>query len=183
MQSRKTLRTGRIGAFATVFREPRYIAIALLGAIAYYFVYFIIIRASNYGIFLITVPLYLIYAIAATSGILLALSAFSIAKSLLSLKAGTAGGIASAFIPSVGSMVATCACSYPILGSFLFFLGVNAFELSSIVSVISQYELEATFLIVVVNMLLLFYYSGRIARAEGLKHAGKSPFRVKIKRL
>ncbi len=163
MQAR---RISRISVLWALAKSPAYLAIMVAGSLIYFLIFYNLIIASNYGIFLVTVPIYLVYAMIATAGILLSLGAFSISTALLSRASGLGGGAFSAILPTVGGLVATCACSYSILASLLAFAGINAFEVSGIVSGIALYQLWIMSAIVALNLIMIFYYSGLVADAE-----------------
>ncbi len=171
---KREYKTNRLKALTGIFSKPLYAIIGILSSIGYFTLFYLMVKSSNYGIFLLTVPVYVIYVISVTSGILLSLSLFSIFKSLLSVRTGVAGGVLSVVLPSVGSTVITCACSYPIIGTFLLFVGVNALELSAAISTLARYDTAAAFLIIAINVVAIYYYLGRIAKAEGLVHKRKA---------
>jgi hypothetical protein len=52
----------------------------------------------------------------------------------------------------------------------LAFIGINAFEISSVVSSISLYQLWLIIAIIAVNLVMIFYYLGKVANAASRLH-------------
>ncbi len=163
-------RIGRLAVVISLIKSPVYQAIMTSAALLYFLVFHILVIASNYGIFLVTIPIYLVYIMVASAGFLLALSVFSIRTALIGRVSAAGEGALSAILPTVGSLVATCACSYSLLASLLAFIGINAFEISSVVSSISLYQLWLIIAIIAVNLDMIFYYLGKVANAASRLH-------------
>ncbi len=159
-------RIGRLSVIGSLLLSPVYLAITVAGSLFYFLIFDYLITASNYGIFLVTVPIYLIYIMVASAGLLLALGIFSISKALLGTASGVGEGTMSALLPTIGGLVATCACSYSLLAALLAFFGINALEVSGIVSGIALYQLWLLAAVVLINLALIYYYSGKVADAE-----------------
>ncbi len=172
--TKKTKRTApgpvrrRINTAIRIFSHPLYISIATLSAVAFFYIFYYLIASANNGIFLIFMPIYLIYALVITSGVLFAISAFAIVHSLASRRTGAASGIASALLPAAGGFVVGCGCSFPILASVLLFLGINTFEAVGIVSIISSYQAWIITAMILANFAMIVYYLGR---PFGLHHS------------
>ena len=166
-------RIGRLAVVVSLIRSPAYQAIMTGAALLYFLIFYNLITASNYGIFLVTIPIYLVYIMVASAGFLLSLSVFSIKTALLGRASAAGEGALSAILPTVGSLVATCACSYSLLASLLAFIGINAFEISSVVSSISLYQLWLIIAIIAINLVMIFYYLGKVANAANRLHPKK----------
>jgi hypothetical protein len=162
----EAVKIGRLGVIWSLLKSPTYLAIMTAGALLYFLIVYRLIIASNYGIFLVTVPIYLVYIMVASAGLLLSLAVFSIKTALVGRASSVSEGAFSAILPTVGGLVATCACSYSVLAALLAFFGINAFEISGIVSGIALYQLWLIVAIVIINLLMVFYYSGKVAAAE-----------------
>lgn len=156
----------RLDVFLSLITTPEYLALAAGSALAYFLVFYYLITASNFGIFLVTVPLSLAYIMVGSAGVLFSLGVYSVARALLSYTSGAEEGAASAVLPILGSLVATCGCSYSVLAGILAFLGINAFEVSGIISGVALYQSWLIVAIILVNLALIYYYSGRAAVAE-----------------
>ncbi len=156
----------RAKALKKVFSKPLYISIAIAAFIAYYLFYNYLIRLSSYGIFITTVPMYLVGLLIATSAILLSLSVFGIVESrrrrkLLSKSAIPSSAISVA-MPSVGGLVASCGCETPILGSILYPLGLNFMVVGNVISFISRYNFALLGGFIMINLIMIFYQLGKV---------------------
>jgi hypothetical protein len=158
----RQLGTGRIGVFAAIFSRKAYIAIAAASALVFYYVFYYLVVSDNYGVFLVLMPIYLIYLLVATSGILFSISVFTVAYSAASRRLGVEGGIMGVLLPSMGGIVAGCACALPLLTSILLFLGINAFEALGIVTAIGIYQLWIVLAMIAINTGMIYYYLGRL---------------------
>ncbi len=163
---RKRARAGRLQVIWSMFNSPVYLAIAVSGSLFYFLIFYYLVTTSNYGVFLVLVPVYLVYIMVASAGILLALGVFSLSSALMKPVSGVEEGAFSAILPTVGGLVATCSCSYSVLAALLAFFGINAFEISGIVSGISLYQIWLIVAVVLLNIVMLYYYSGKVADAE-----------------
>ncbi len=157
---------GRARILFRLLTSEVYVGIALAGALAYFAVISYLVSSSNYGIFLITVPIYMVYAMVSTAGILLAMGVYSIRSALLSARAAAGEGALSAVLPAVGSMAVTCSCTYPFLGSILIFFGASSLTVSAVISYVASYQLWILAAVIAVNLALIYYYLGKLARAE-----------------
>ena len=153
---------GRISTFVTIFSRKRYVAIAAVGAAAFYYIFYYLVTTDNFGAFLLFIPIYLIYALVVSSGILFAISVFAVANSAASRRLGIEGGIIGVLLPSVGGVVAGCACAFPLLASILLFIGVNTFEAAGVVSLVGGYQLWIDIAMILVNIAMIYYYLGRL---------------------
>ena len=163
-------RIGRLSVILSLVRSPAYLGLATSAALAYFLVFYRLIIASNYGIFLVTIPIYLVYIMVASAGLLLALGAFSIKTAILGRISAVGESAFSAILPTIGGLVATCACSYSVLAALLAFLGINAFEISGVVSSIALYQIWLMIAIIAINLAMIFYYSGKVAQAANRLH-------------
>lgn len=158
---------GRLAAIKAVFSRPEHIGIAILGAIIYYLLFYFLITQSNHGVFLLTVPAYMIYLLVITSGILLSISIFSIRSLRRSkIKNGAPASFLSVAMPAAGGVIAGCSCEVPILGSILYPLGLNVFAVSGVISAIAVYGPALIAIFIVANLLSIYYLSGKIARSK-----------------
>lgn len=157
----------RANAFSRIFSHPFYILLAIASSIAFYYLFHCLVTSSNYGIFIYTTSIYLIYALMATSGILFSISVFAVLHSIASRKAEAASGIVSMLMPSLGGVIASCACTFPIIASFLLFIGVNTFEAAGIVSLIGAYQAWIMIAMIAVNLAIIYYYLGKFGLGHG----------------
>lgn len=159
-------KTGRVHVLAEFLSSESYVGIAAAGALAYFWIINYLVASSNYGIFLISVPAYMLYVMVGTAGILLALGVYSIRSALLSATTAAEEGVLSALLPSIGSLAVTCSCTYPFLGTVLLFFGASSLEVSSVISYVAAYQIWILLAIVVANCAMIYYYLGRLADAE-----------------
>ncbi len=157
------LKTGRIAAAKMIFKHPAYLAIAAISSILFYYLFTYLIAANNYGIMLILVPMYLVYILVITSGIVLSVSIFTIAFSIAYRRIGALGSAEGILIPSIGGLVAGCGCSFPIIESVLLFFGVNVFEAAGIASAIAAYQEWIMVAMILANLAVIYYYLGRLS--------------------
>ncbi len=155
-----------------ITRSPPLIALFIAGAILYYFLIEYVITISSQGIFLITMPLYLLYSVSVSSALLLTISAYSI---LLSRKYGMMGlenGTASAVTTLAGGLVTSCGCSAPILGTILYLLGANAIGVSGTITFVATNQEGLMAAVILANILLAYYSLGRLAKGCSIDPAG-----------
>ena len=152
----------RLSTATAIFRHPAYILIAAASALAFYYLFLYLIAVNNHGIPLITAPLYLVYLLVATSGIVFSISLFAIAHSIASRRMGEIGGIEGVLIPSIGGLVASCGCAFPLLESILLFFGINTFEAVGIVSTINAYQSWILGIMILINLATIYYYLSKI---------------------
>jgi len=141
------------------------IALNLAFAAVYYGLFYLVIQYSNFGNFLLTIPISLLLLFVASSSILATVAVrfvmLSARRRLLALAPGPV-----AF--AVGSVVASCACNIPLLAPLLYFVGLNALAVSSVLAFLAQYQVYVMAAIVLVNALSTYYYLRLIARAGSL---------------
>lgn len=157
-------RRSRQSIFKDIFTSYPYIIIAILGSILYYFIFSYLISVSSYGAFVFTAPLYLIYILVISAGILLSVSAYVLRRSIGGLGLGASDSAASALTAITGGFVAGCGCSAPALYSLLSLLGVSAAEALGITYSINQFQIPALLLLTAINILLIYYNLGKISR-------------------
>lgn len=141
----------------------KYLLLALASSAAFFYLFRYLIASNNHGIFLVLMPIYIIYALVATSGILFSISVFTMLSSIASRRIGAIGGIEGVIAPSIGGLVASCACTFPLLESVLLFLGVNTFDAIGIVSAIDGYQVWIISAMTLINLGLIYYYLGKIS--------------------
>jgi hypothetical protein len=160
-------RRRRLASIRAVFSRPEHIGIAVIGAVIYYLLFYFLITQSDHGVFLLTIPAYMIYLLVITSGILLSISIFSIRSLRRSkIKNGAPASFLSVAMPAASGVIAGCSCEVPILGSILYPLGLNVFAVSGIISAIAVYGPALIAVFIAANLLSIYYLSGRIARTR-----------------
>lgn len=157
------LKSRRLLTALRIYSDIKYIAIALASSAAFFYLFRYMIAANNRGIFLVLMPISLVYVLVATSGILFSISVFAMSYSISSRKLGAIGGIEGVIAPSIGGLVASCACTFPLLESVLLFLGVNTFDAIGIVSAIASYQIWIISAMILINTAMIYYYLGKMS--------------------
>ena len=148
-------------SFVAVYK-PIYIGINVVVAAAYYVVFTYLIRLQNYGILLITVPHYLIYALVITSSMLFTLGVYAIRASFKN-RLGASASAVGTFMTFFAGFISGCGCTAPLLYGITAF-GLSIAEVSVAGAFIAEYSVEIILAIIVINVLLILYNSWRISR-------------------
>ncbi len=156
---------GRFDILRKVFTSPVFVAIAILGVIGYYFLFHWLITSSNSGLFDVTVPIYLVYALVLSSGALLAVSAYVAHAELKRLRADVEVGMLSFLTPAIGGAVASCGCQFSVFASILYFLGFGVVQTTNIVLSIYSFQVPLIVAFIALNLAFMYYSLGRGVRA------------------
>lgn len=152
----------RLEAFLIIFRHPTYIISTIISSIIFYYIFYLTIVASNEGVFLVVIPIYLVYLLVILSGMLFSISLYIIARSLLTRAARLEGSIAGILLPSIGGLIASCGCSFSVLASILIFLGINTFDAVGLVSLINSYQIWLIILLILIDIAMIYFYLGKL---------------------
>lgn len=163
MQSSKPKSPGKLLILKEVVLS-RFLLFLIAAWIIYYLFIKYMITISSQGIFLVTVPTYLLYILSFTSALLLAISAYSIHLSFKYRVLGLEEGAASAVTTFIGSLVTSCGCSAPILAVILYGLGVNAIGVSSSITFIAVNQDWLLGIVALVNIGLAYYSLGKVSK-------------------
>lgn len=159
MSMRKAL--SRMKNYFALIYSPPYIALNIAIAVIYYFVFVYLIRLQNYGILLITVPHYLIYALVATSSVMFTIGVYAIRHSLRR-GMGASSSTVGTFMALFAGFISGCGCSAPLLYGVTAF-GLSIAEVSVASAFIAKYSVAIISAIIAVNVLLILYNSWRIS--------------------
>ncbi len=130
---------------------------------AYYLLFYEMITHSNAGYFLLTIPLSLLVLFVLASSALATVAVFYLR---LSLRRRSLPGIAQSPIGvALGAFVAGCSCNLPLLAPVLYFIGMNAVEVSGVISFLAAYQQAIVETIVVIDALSIYYYLRLISRS------------------
>ena len=154
-------------ALKSIFTSPFYIFLTIAGVVAYYALFFYLIVISNEGLFLVTAPIYLVYALILTAAILLTTSIYAVGQSLKTKYAGAEGGILSIVTSAFGGFIVGCNCYAPIFSSLLYAVGFGSLQVSSAISFLGAYQSGFMILLVAVNLIFIYYQLARITRMGG----------------
>lgn len=151
----------RAKRLVAIVTKPIYLAVLIVAAIIYYYVFYYLITSSNYGLFLLTIPVYLLYALVITSALLLTIAVSSIHGGIKYGRAIT-GSVSGSIILLAGGTIASCACTVPIFVSLLYILGATVADVTLINFYISTYQLYILGALILANLALIYHYLGRL---------------------
>jgi len=135
---------------------------AILFAV-YYFIFYETIVRSNAGFFLLSIPYYLFFLLVLSSSVL---ATVGISYLWRSRRSRSLAGVAQSPLGvAVGALVASCSCSIPVLGPALYFLGLNALEVSGVISFLASYQQAVILAIVILDVVSVFYYLRLISKS------------------
>jgi hypothetical protein len=130
--------------------------------VAYYLLFYELITRSNSGFFLLTIPFYLLVLFVLASS---ALATVAVSYLRLSLRRSVPGIAQSPIGVALGVFVASCSCNLPLLAPVMYFIGLNAVEVSGVISFLAAYQQVIVETIVVVDALSIYYYLRLISRS------------------
>jgi hypothetical protein len=129
----------------------------------YYLLFYAVITYSNSGYFLLTIPSYLLVLLVLASS---CSATVAVSYLRISRRRGSVPGVAQSPIGvAVGAFVASCSCSLPLLAPVLYFIGLNAIEVSGVISFLASYQAAILAAITVFNLLSIYYYLRLISRS------------------
>jgi hypothetical protein len=163
MRLKTRAKAGRLGVAKAVITSPACVLVALLSALAYYLLFFGVMKYENNSMFLMTVPGYLIGSLIITGSALLAVSAFAVLKSFRAASAAS-DSAASVLASSCGCLLAGCGCYSPIVASVLYAVGFGTLQVSGVISALADYQIGIIVILIVVNLALIYHQLGRIGR-------------------
>ncbi len=161
MKTRALRMRGRVAVLKRLFVSPRYVIVAALAAAAYYFLFFYVV-SYGMGIAFVTSPVYLVYALIASSAVLAALGAYELGGLLL-VPAGEAEAL-SVCTASFGFAIAGCGCYAPLVSSLLYMMGLGAIQVSGVIALLGNYQAWLISLLIIINLAFIYYQTGRISR-------------------
>jgi hypothetical protein len=130
---------------------------------AYYAIFYEVILYSNSGYFLLTIPSYLLVLLVLTSSCsaTVAVSYLRISRRKRSIPVVVESPVGVA----LGALVASCSCTLPLLAPTLYFIGLNAVEVSGVISFFASYQTIIFEAIIVFNLLSVYYYLRLVSRS------------------
>jgi hypothetical protein len=131
--------------------------------VAYYALFYEVIVYSNSGYFLLTIPSYLLVLLVLTSSCsaTIAVSYLRVSRRRRSIP----GVVESPVGVALGALVASCSCSLPLLAPTLYFIGLNAIEVSGVISFLASYQAAIFEAIIAFNLLSIYYYLRLFSRS------------------
>lgn len=169
----KARRSNRLLILREILTSPAYLILLIIFGVLYYFFIKYIVTVSSQGIFLVTIPTYLLYVLSASSALLLTVSAYSIHLSYKYSFLGIEDGAASAVTTFIGGLVTSCGCSAPLLAVILYGIGVNAIGVSSAMTFIAVNQYWFLGVVVLANLVLMYYSLGKVSSGCTITTKGK----------
>ncbi len=151
----------RISRLTSVLRKPIYLTVFAVTAIIYYMVFYYLIISSNYGIFLITIPTYMLYLLVITSALLLTVAVSSIHGHIKYARA-ISGSVSGSIIMLAGGTIASCACTVPIFISLLYVFGGTVADVTLLNFYISTYQIYLMAILILLNLGIIYHYLGKV---------------------
>jgi len=166
--SGRASRAGVLHSFLVLYSSWKTLLTNGVFFVAYYLIFYAVILYSNFGYFLLTIPFYLLALLVLASS---ALATVAVSYLRISRRKSTIPGMAQSPIGvAVGAFVASCSCSLPLIAPALYFIGLNALEVSGIISFFASYQETIIEALVVIDFLSIYYYLRLISRS-GLARA------------
>ncbi len=141
--------------------KPKYIAINIAAAVAYFFLMDFLLRYQNYGTLIVSVPMYVLYLLSITASISLTIGIYSIGNTRNNLAKGTGStaGTVSAF---AGSLVGGCGCHAPLLATIITLFGFSGAAFPADV-LLTGYATEIFAALIIINIAISIYYLNRLS--------------------
>lgn len=152
---------GEIGVLKKVYGSPYYVLFNVAVAVFYYYFFHFIFSLSGIAL-LLTLPSYMIYALSISASLLLTVSAYAVVGTLHRAN-GVSTGFLSAVTTAAGSVVASCSCQAPILGTALYAIGFNTLAVSGVLAVVGTYQTWFFTALILINLLFFYYTLHRTA--------------------
>jgi hypothetical protein len=154
---------GALRTFVSLYSSWKTLLTNGIFFVAYYLLFYELITRSNAGYFLLTIPFYLLVSFVLASS---ALATVAVAYLRLSLRRRSLPGIAQSPIGlAIGTFVVSCSCNLPLIAPLLYLIGLNAVEVSGLISFLAAYQQTIVGGIVVVDALSIYYYLRQISRS------------------
>jgi hypothetical protein len=155
-------------ALAMIYRSPKYMVLTIASAALYYLLFNYFVSLDNHGIVIYSEPVYLVYSLAITAAVLLTITVYSLTLRLRRrAQASSSAGLLASISTVVGGCITGCACQAPILYNLLYFVGLNAFEASGIVSTLLAYDFDINVALIALNLLVAYRLLSKVSRVGG----------------
>ncbi|MCL4383117.1 MAG: hypothetical protein M1168_03415 [Candidatus Marsarchaeota archaeon] len=128
--------------------------------VLFYFIFNFFIKYQNRGVFLINVPLYIIYLAIATSSILTSISIATVLKTIRT-KSAIAGVGFGTFTSVLSGIITGCGCSFPLLISIFSLFGLNSTYALFFNTFFVNNAFFILFAISIINILTIVYLIGQ----------------------
>ncbi|MCW6160137.1 MAG: hypothetical protein LVQ95_03565 [Candidatus Micrarchaeales archaeon] len=140
---------------------PKYVLLNIAAAFFYYFVLTYLISAQQYGAVIITIPLYLFYALAITASVAFTIAVYSLLNTRNN-RAHVSASMAGTVTTLVGGVFAGCGCTAPILFS-LTAIGFTTTQVFALNSFISSNIMLLFLSMIAINLFVVIYYLNKLS--------------------
>ncbi len=160
----KANETGVLRSFLSLYSSWKTLLTNAALFAVYYAAFYESIVRSNAGYFLLAIPYYLFLLLILASSVLATVAASYLRASR---RARSLTGVAQSPVSvALGAVVASCACSLPLVGPVLYFVGLNAVEVSGVESFLASYQEAIIWAIVVLDACGILYYLRLVSRSR-----------------
>jgi len=147
-----------------IYGKPKYIALNLGIAVAYYFIIEYLLSIQQKGIPITSIPIYLIYALVVTTSITFTIAIYSIANTRKNNARFSASSV-SAVSTVAGGVLAGCGCQAAILFNVLAF-GVGTGEATLINTIVSENAPLIVGAMLIINLFVIGYYLDKLSNPK-----------------
>ena len=141
---------------------PKYILLNVAAAIAYYLVLTYLISVQQYGLLLITIPVYLLYALAITASVAFTIAMYSLFNTRNN-KAHVSASVTGTATALVGGVFAGCGCTAPIIFS-LTAVGFTTSQVFALNNFISDNSGLLFLSMIAINLFVVIYYLNKLSK-------------------
>lgn len=142
--------------------RPKYIALNIAIAVVYYFFIEYMLSIQQRGITITAVPIWLIYALVATSSVTFTIAIYSITNTRRN-KAKVSATSTSVITTFIGGVLAGCSCQAAILFNVLAIL-VGAGEATAINTIVGENAPIIFLAMIILNLFVIGYYLERLSK-------------------
>lgn len=151
----------RVSNTLRMIYRPKYIMLNIAAAFVYYFVLTYLISVQQYGAVIVTIPLYLFYALALTASVAFTIAIYSLLNTRNN-KAPVSAGVAGTVTTLVGGVFAGCGCTAPLLFS-LTAVGFTTSQVFALNDFVSS-NIALLFLsMIAINLFVVIYYLNKLS--------------------
>jgi len=145
-----------------IYGSPIYVATNIIALVAYYFIFVYLIKIQEEGVFLVTIPPYLIYLLVITSSIALTIGIFSIKNTRRNEAKELSTGVGTA-TTLIGGVIGGCGCVEPLILN-LSILGFSTSQTFGLLDFVSSTQIWILWLMIVINSFVVIYYLDRLSK-------------------
>lgn len=142
--------------------KPKYILLNIAIAVAYYYLISYLLSLQQRGIPITSVPIYLIYALVATSSVSLTIAIYSISNTRRN-KAKVSATTASLITTFLGGILSGCSCQAAILFNVLA-ISVGTGEASLVNTVVGENAPIIFGAMIIINLFVIGYYLNKLSK-------------------